>query len=163
MSERISRTQAIVRIMLATNLARADAAEWLDDEFPTPLPERPVHRDAVNRYAGGLTYVDLEADPRMAAVYRSDDIDLSDLEDALADLLGPRSSGGPETNPPKAEKTEKSAQRAATARAVRDLWDGVVPDGLTVERRDELIIDFARKNALAVPSERTIRRYFKGQ
>jgi hypothetical protein len=107
MSELISRTQAVVRVMMATKLARADAEEWLDDAFPVRPP--PVNRDPVDLsdplrlYAGGMTYVDLEADQKVAALLE-DDVDLDSLEEALADLLATTTTNAP---PPR-KKVDRS-------------------------------------------------------
>lgn len=105
MSDRISRTQAITRVMLATKLTRADAEEWLDDAFPVQAPPTtrdPVDfRDPLRRYAGGMTYVDLE-DPKIAALFRDDEVELDRLEEALADLLGTQPT--PAVKPPSRPK-----------------------------------------------------------
>ncbi|RWO45970.1 MAG: hypothetical protein EOS11_10270 [Mesorhizobium sp.] len=58
---------------------------------------------------------------------------------------------------------ETSAQRATIVRAMRELWNGAIPLGLTKKKRDGAIEAFARDNAITVPSTRTIRRFFSGQ
>ncbi|TIO26931.1 hypothetical protein [Mesorhizobium sp.] len=41
---------------------------WVEQGEPTPVPLKgEIFRDAVNRYAGGMTYVDLEADEKVLA------------------------------------------------------------------------------------------------
>ncbi|PAP96628.1 hypothetical protein CIT31_02540 [Mesorhizobium wenxiniae] len=73
---------------------------------------------------------------------------------ALVTPLPTENSGGTV-----AKKT--SSQREAIDRAVKELWDGQPPQGLTVERRDERIQQFAKTHELSVPSSRTIRRHFQ--
>jgi hypothetical protein len=58
------------------------------------------------------------------------------------------------------DQSTRSAQRETIALAVREIWQGKVPAGLIVKRRNAEIQDFAKKNSLAWPSDRTIRRYF---
>lgn len=55
---------------------------------------------------------------------------------------------------------DTSAQRAAIAEAVKALWNNKIPRGITNQKRDDAIIKFAGDKGLAVPSERTIRRFF---
>jgi hypothetical protein len=55
----------------------------------------------------------------------------------------------------------ESAHRAAIAEASKALWNGDVPSGISVQKRDDAIIKYARENGLTVPSTRTIRRYFQ--
>lgn len=85
------------------------------------------------------------------------EINVRDLEAWLARMAGSIPDATIEL------ASEKSAQWAATARGVHELWNGTVPAGLTNGRRDEAIQTFAKEHALAVPSARTIRRFFSGQ
>lgn len=56
-----------------------------------------------------------------------------------------------------------SSQRGAVDRAMAELWGGQLPQGLTVERRDEAIRTFAKDNGLSTPSSRTIRRHLQAR
>jgi hypothetical protein len=61
-----------------------------------------------------------------------------------------------QAEPPKAA----SAQQAAAHRAVQELWEGSVPAGLTVDKRNAQIQQFARERGLAPPSDKTLQRFF---
>lgn len=154
MSERISRTQAITRVMLATKLTRADAEEWLEDAIPV---ERPVFRDAVNRYAGGLTYVDLEADPKIAAVIQDDDVELESLDEALADLLGtaPRGSN---SDPPKKAPVDRSFKK--DDRALVEKMRPHVQGGLSQNGAALLFVDEAVGGGSAESKQRRLQRLY---
>lgn len=71
-----------------------------------------------------------------------------------AQSIAENSSGSPS---PK----KSSSQRETIDRAIKELWGGHPPQGLTVERRDERIRQFAQANGLSVPSPRTIRRHLQ--
>ncbi len=55
---------------------------------------------------------------------------------------------------------QASAQRESIVFAIDILWSGNPPLGLTRTRQRQMIQDCARSHGKAVPSERTIQRYF---
>ncbi|CDX58589.1 hypothetical protein MPL3365_30197 [Mesorhizobium plurifarium] len=149
MSDRISRTQAITRVMLATKLTRADAEEWLDDAFPIEPPQLTRDpagiRDPLRFYAGGLTYVDIEAG-------QDSDVDLESLEEALADLLGTRTA-----QPRKAGK-DRSFEK--DDKPLVEQMRSHVQGGLTPSAAALLFVDEAVGGGSAESKQRRLQRLY---
>lgn len=115
--------------------------EWEDMTFSYDLrdSEGLVHRAAS---AGGNLYTDIRLG-RQAVVERWPQ------QDRAATLILQFPSVG-----------QTSAQRESIVFAINTLWNGEPPLGLTRARQRQMIQDCARSHGKAVPSDRTIQRYF---
>lgn len=144
MSDWLSFEESVARVRLRMGLIVATA--------PQELLIPALRAGLVETHQG-------PSDP-IAQVTNSWIVSVSSLNAWIDGLLGigPKVVRAPP--PSQQQEVALSAQQAAAARAVEELWGGKVPAGLTVDRRDEEIREFARKHKIAVPSERTIRRYF---
>lgn len=70
-------------------------------------------------------------------------------------LLPPNMTLKPST---KSEQTSETAKRSGILDALRHLWPGGLPAGMTVKERDNAIMAFLERKGVVAPSARTIRR-----
>lgn len=160
MSDLISFQEAVVHVQARLNIPDPSAALWDAIKHRRVKAGFPGDHDDDSDAAA---WSDYHLNTRAANMPLADRnaMTVVDQESLIAWIdnlrgVGPKVA----VSKPDEQQEASSAQQAAAARAVRELWGGAVPAGLTNTRRDEEIQAFARKHSLAVPSERTIRRFF---
>lgn len=133
MVEWISFIEAVARIEIALNVSKParllrsaidegsveargertmEGPKFAKPAFAGPIS---VHRDAVNLYAGGLTYVDLEADPKIAAALEEapEEVNLDSLIAWMDDLRGVKSPPATKAKVPHRPPDKLEAAKAA--------------------------------------------------
>ncbi len=95
-------------------------------------------------------------------------VETNSLESFVASLsnvevANPRTASAPNNDhaAPDTNGAARSAYRDAISLAVQELWNGSVPVGITVGQRNTAIVSFLKKEEKAIPSDKTIARYFK--